>query len=200
MCDHKHRNPKEDDPINHPSWYTEGGIQPLDYIESQGLGHSEGNIIEYLTRAGRKGPRLDDLLKAEFYIKRLIEREKRRELAAHEQRVVYAALDLDETGKPLRPCGFDRDKDEEANRVAVEQGLRPADKVHVITVGKKTVYIPSRSHLISVKDIKLAAKVPLAYDLAQIVNNKLVVLDDDAELTLKGGKEFIGQPKVGVGN
>lgn len=47
-------------------------IEPLQYIEVNGLGFSEGNIVKYVSRWRQKGG-LDDLKKAKFYIERLIE-------------------------------------------------------------------------------------------------------------------------------
>lgn len=47
-------------------------IEPLQYIEANGLGFSEGNIVKYVSRWRHKDG-LDDLKKAKFYIERLIE-------------------------------------------------------------------------------------------------------------------------------
>ncbi len=47
-------------------------IEPLQYIEANGLSFSEGNIVKYVSRWRSKGG-LDDLRKARFYIERLIE-------------------------------------------------------------------------------------------------------------------------------
>ena len=48
-------------------------IQPLDYIEANGLDFAEGNVIKYVTRYKEKGG-LDDLLKAKDYLQTLINR------------------------------------------------------------------------------------------------------------------------------
>ena len=48
-------------------------IQPLDYIEANGLDFAEGNVIKYVTRYKEKGG-LDDLLKAKDYLELLIKR------------------------------------------------------------------------------------------------------------------------------
>jgi hypothetical protein len=47
-------------------------IEPIAYIEANNLGFCEGNIIKYVSRWKQKNG-LDDLRKAEWYIKRLIE-------------------------------------------------------------------------------------------------------------------------------
>ena len=56
-----------------PSHYK-GGIECWDYIISHDLGYLEGNIIKYITRAGKKDGEstLDDLLKAKAYLTKLI--------------------------------------------------------------------------------------------------------------------------------
>ena len=52
--------------------YREGRIQPIEYIEANGLGFCEGNIIKYVTRHKRKGG-AEDLKKARHYINLLLE-------------------------------------------------------------------------------------------------------------------------------
>jgi len=65
----------EDDPVNHPSHYTDGGIETLDFILAKKLDFLLGQVIKYVSRAGKKDPgkELQDLEKAEFYLKRKIE-------------------------------------------------------------------------------------------------------------------------------
>lgn len=62
------------DPVNHPSHYTEGGIETIDFIEAKQLGFHLGNAVKYITRAGKKDPdkTIEDLEKAVWYIKRYI--------------------------------------------------------------------------------------------------------------------------------
>lgn len=50
----------------------------------------------------------------------------------------------------------------------------------------------------TVSEIKTAANVPLADDLEQIVDGKLVPLSDDGALTIKGGEQFVSHPKDGA--
>ena len=59
-----------------PNHYK-SGIETWDYIISQDLGYLEGNIIKYITRAGKKDSesKLDDLLKAKAYLTKLINNE-----------------------------------------------------------------------------------------------------------------------------
>ena len=56
--------------INHPEHYTVG-IETTDYIESWGMDFIEGNIIKYVSRYKYKRG-IQDLKKAEWYLKRLI--------------------------------------------------------------------------------------------------------------------------------
>ena len=46
----------------------------IDVINDYGLSFSRGNILKYVIRAGKKSNELQDLLKAEDYLKRDIER------------------------------------------------------------------------------------------------------------------------------
>ena len=63
----------ENDPVNHPSHYTDG-IETIDYIESKHFPYHLGNAVKYLSRAGKKNPAetITDLKKAVWYINRYI--------------------------------------------------------------------------------------------------------------------------------
>ncbi len=60
--------------INHPSHYTDGGIETINYIEAKGFGYHLGNAIKYISRAGKKegADEIEDLQKAKWYIDRYI--------------------------------------------------------------------------------------------------------------------------------
>lgn len=64
------------DAVNHPAHYTTGGIDFLDYAEAKGLTKNAYlfNVVKYVSRAGKKvgSDPLEDLKKAEFYLKREI--------------------------------------------------------------------------------------------------------------------------------
>lgn len=60
------------DPVNHPSHYTTGGIETIDFIEAKNLNYNLGNVVKYITRADHKGNRLEDLQKAKWYLEREI--------------------------------------------------------------------------------------------------------------------------------
>lgn len=65
----------KNDPVNHPSHYTDGKIEVIDYIEDKGLGFCLGNAVKYISRAGKKDPEkeIEDLRKAAWYINHRIE-------------------------------------------------------------------------------------------------------------------------------
>lgn len=65
---------KENDSVNHPSHYTSGKIEVIDFIEDQKLGFCLGNTVKYIARAGKKDPSrlLEDLKKAQWYLEREI--------------------------------------------------------------------------------------------------------------------------------
>ncbi len=60
------------DPVNHPNHYTSGGIETIDFIEAKELDYNLGNVIKYITRADKKGKKLEDLKKAQWYLNRAI--------------------------------------------------------------------------------------------------------------------------------
>lgn len=70
------RTVQEHDAVNHPSHYTDGKIEVIDYIEDKGLDYHLGNAVKYISRAGKKDPakKVEDLKKAAWYIAREIER------------------------------------------------------------------------------------------------------------------------------
>ena len=63
------------DTVNHPSYYTDGKIEVIEYIEDKKLGYCLGNAIKYISRAGKKDPakEIEDLRKADWYIQRRIQ-------------------------------------------------------------------------------------------------------------------------------
>lgn len=62
------------DAVNHPSHYTRGKIEVIDFIEDQQLPYHLGNVIKYIARAGYKGDKLEDLKKARWYLDRYIKK------------------------------------------------------------------------------------------------------------------------------
>ena len=63
------------DEVNHPSHYTDGGIETIDFIEAkltpeEFRGYCVGNALKYMSRAGKKGDATTDLKKAQWYLTR----------------------------------------------------------------------------------------------------------------------------------
>lgn len=61
------------DMVNSPPHYTDGGIETIDFIEAKRLDYHLGNVVKYVTRADKKGG-MEDLLKAQWYLNRAIEK------------------------------------------------------------------------------------------------------------------------------
>lgn len=71
---------KEDNVVSHPSYYTKGRVfEPIFVINDWCLGFNLGNVVKYISRAGRKGVgrTLEDLEKARFYLDFEIEKLKK---------------------------------------------------------------------------------------------------------------------------
>jgi hypothetical protein len=83
------------DPINRPAHYAEGRkYEPIDVITDWQLDFLLGNVVKYVSRAGRKAnsTKLQDLEKAQFYLQRAIQ----------DARQVEAQLHLDELASGFR--------------------------------------------------------------------------------------------------
>ena len=64
---------KEQDMINNPDHYTQGGIEVIEYIRAklsdvEFVGYCLGNTLKYVSRAGHKGDALEDYRKAQVYL------------------------------------------------------------------------------------------------------------------------------------
>ncbi len=64
------------DNVNHPFHYNDGKIEVIDYIEDKNLGFHLGNVVKYVSRAGKKdkSKAVEDLKKARWYLEREITR------------------------------------------------------------------------------------------------------------------------------
>ena len=58
------------DPVKIPAHYNQGQIEVANFIADQGLDYNHGNVIKYVSRAGKKDPakELEDLEKAAAYL------------------------------------------------------------------------------------------------------------------------------------
>jgi len=63
----------EPDAVN-PAHYKSGGLEAIDVIEAFDLNFRLANACKYILRAGRKGDRKEDLLKAQWYISRELDK------------------------------------------------------------------------------------------------------------------------------
>ena len=63
------------DNVNHPKHYTNGKIEPIDFINANNMDYLEGNIVKYISRYKLKNG-VEDLKKASWYLDRLIKREE----------------------------------------------------------------------------------------------------------------------------
>jgi hypothetical protein len=66
------------DPVDHPSHYTKGGVECIDAIQSSMTeeafrGYCKGNIQKYIYRYEDKQNPKQDLLKARWYLDRLLQ-------------------------------------------------------------------------------------------------------------------------------
>ena len=69
---HSGEQTKEADMVNHPPHYTAGGVETINFIEAKGLDYHLGNVVKYITRAGKKYDEVEDLKKARWYLERAI--------------------------------------------------------------------------------------------------------------------------------
>ena len=73
------------DNINHPSYYADGKIEVIEFIEDKNFGYCLGNAIKYIARAGKKSKETEihDLQKAVWYINRRIQELSEQQKPAH---------------------------------------------------------------------------------------------------------------------
>ena len=76
------------DPVNHPSHYTQGGIECIDALTSMIDSFQDPNdaalswqVVKYVWRHPHKGKPLQDLEKARWYLDRLIASQALKEVA-----------------------------------------------------------------------------------------------------------------------
>lgn len=69
--------PPKADNVNHPPHYKAGGIETIDFIEAKDLNYRLGNVVKYVSRAGKKNSDpVEDLEKAAWYLQREINARK----------------------------------------------------------------------------------------------------------------------------
>ena len=67
----------ENDMINSPKHYTEGGIEVIEYIKAKCgkagfMGYLIGNALKYLSRLDKKGEALENAKKAQWFVNRIV--------------------------------------------------------------------------------------------------------------------------------
>jgi hypothetical protein len=62
--------------VDHPDHYggADNPYEAIKVVEAWGLDFHLGNVIKYISRAGKKGNELEDLKKARWYLERKIAR------------------------------------------------------------------------------------------------------------------------------
>ena len=65
-----------------PDYYNSCGFEVIDFIDAFSLSFALGNVLKYITRAGKKNgeERLSALYKARYYLQHEIELEERKKI------------------------------------------------------------------------------------------------------------------------
>jgi len=68
------------DNVNHPDHYggADNPYEAIKVVEAWDLNFHLGNVVKYISRAGKKGDSLEDLKKAQWYLDRAIQHSERR--------------------------------------------------------------------------------------------------------------------------
>jgi hypothetical protein len=74
IIEYNRKKNRENEMVEHPNHYggEENPYEAIKVIEEWNLGFNLGNTIKYISRAGKKNNTIEDLEKAEWYIKREI--------------------------------------------------------------------------------------------------------------------------------
>lgn len=90
----------KDDPVNHPSHYTDGKYEVIDFIEDQCLDQDFriANAVKYISRAGKKNVMTtkQDLEKALWYMKRFVEATKNKTFVPYYGYDKKTRIDIDD--------------------------------------------------------------------------------------------------------
>ena len=84
------------DNVNHPAHYTRGKIEVIDFIEDQSLEFHLANAVKYICRAGykNKAKTVEDLEKADWYLRRYIEKVAKPEAERAEEAAKQKVIDV----------------------------------------------------------------------------------------------------------
>lgn len=69
----------EEEHVNHPSHYggSDNPYEAIKVIEAWQLNFNLGNVIKYISRAGKKGSKTEDLQKALWYLQREVNKQEK---------------------------------------------------------------------------------------------------------------------------
>lgn len=69
----------EEEAVNHPSHYggSNNPYEAIKVIEAWQLNFNLGNVIKYISRAGKKGSKTEDLQKALWYLQREVNKQEK---------------------------------------------------------------------------------------------------------------------------
>ena len=112
------------DNVNHPSHYTDGKIEVIDFIEQKNLNFHRGNAVKYIARAGKKDPakEVEDLRKAVWYLNREITR-----LTGENPNAALVSKVIEEVERAVNKARLDNEFDNTEGKWFLEEGDFLAD-------------------------------------------------------------------------
>lgn len=112
------------DVVNHPSHYTDGKIEVIDFIEQKNLNFHRGNAVKYIARAGKKDPKkeVEDLRKAVWYLNREITR-----LTGENPNAALISAVIEEVERAVDKARLDNEFDNTEGKWFLEEGDFLAD-------------------------------------------------------------------------
>ena len=112
------------DNVNHPSHYTDGKIEVIDFIEQKNLNFHRGNAVKYIARAGKKDPEkeVEDLRKAVWYLNREIKR-----LTGENPNAALISAVIEEVERAVDKARLDNEFDNTEGKWFIDEGDFLAD-------------------------------------------------------------------------
>lgn len=112
------------DNVNHPSHYTDGKIEVIDFVEDKGLNFHRGNAVKYIARAGKKDPEkeVEDLRKAVWYLNREITR-----LTGENPNAALISALIEQVERAVDKARLDNEFDNTEGKWFIEEGAFLAD-------------------------------------------------------------------------
>jgi hypothetical protein len=91
-----------------PTYYKRGTVEVWDFIRDQQLNYHLGNAVKYISRAGFKDSKIDDLKKAIHYLQNELENEITSQRSGKGVPVFVSSSELQDTCCPDYAPFFDR--------------------------------------------------------------------------------------------